>query len=183
MKEGAGRLFVIVSGIPASGKSTLGRQLAAELRLSFHDKDDILEQLFEGEGTGDAAWRQRLSRRSDEELRRRVRSAAGAVVVSFWRTARTRPGSGTPVEWLRELPGRVCEVRCRCDPAIAATRFAGRRRHAGHLDGQKPAVDAVEFGHLASAGPLGVGEMMVVDTTAPCDLGSIVAEFRATFDG
>jgi hypothetical protein len=33
------------------------------------DKDDILEQLFESKGIGDAAWRRRLSRESDIVLK------------------------------------------------------------------------------------------------------------------
>ena len=39
--------LVIVSGLPASGKSTLSRGLAAALSLALIDKDVILEGLFE----------------------------------------------------------------------------------------------------------------------------------------
>ena len=39
--------FVVVSGLPASGKSTLSRRLATALSLPMLDKDDILEGLFE----------------------------------------------------------------------------------------------------------------------------------------
>ena len=83
--------FVVVSGLPASGKSTLGRALAAAWALPFIDKDEILEALFEREGTGgrgsaggtgtsgtsgtsgtrDAPWRQRLSPAADAALDRK----------------------------------------------------------------------------------------------------------------
>ena len=39
-------LFVIVSGLPASGKSTIAVGLAEDLRLPLMDKDAYLEALF-----------------------------------------------------------------------------------------------------------------------------------------
>lgn len=174
MKPVAPPLFVVVSGIPGSGKTTLGRKLAETLRLPFWDKDEILEKLFETEGIGDAAWRGKLSRRSDEELIRQVTTSAGAVVVSFWRTEKTGQESGTPLEWIKQLQGRVIEIQCSCDPTLAARRFNERRRHAGHLDSLKPAADPTAFTHLASAGSLGIGEVTVVDTSGAYDIEALV---------
>jgi shikimate kinase len=51
---------VVLSGLPCSGKSRLGRQLAVALNLPVIDKDDMLERLFEAQGIGDAVWRRRL---------------------------------------------------------------------------------------------------------------------------
>lgn len=45
---------IIVSGIPASGKSTIGRAVAAALELAMLDKDEILETLFSSRGVGNA---------------------------------------------------------------------------------------------------------------------------------
>jgi shikimate kinase len=39
--------LVVVSGLPGSGKTTLGRRLAQALNLPLIDKDDILDRLFE----------------------------------------------------------------------------------------------------------------------------------------
>ena len=169
-------------GFPGSGKTTLGRKVAAALRLPFYDKDDILEGLFEKEGIGDAAWRRQLSRKSDEELIRLVMASAGAVVVSFWRTVTTGKESGTPVDWIQKLPGRVMEIHCACDPMVAATRFNKRCRHAGHLDRHKPTADPDEFWRHAGAGPFGVGESTTVDTTGAYDLDAVVNGIRAKID-
>ena len=57
--------FVVISGLPGSGKTTLARRLAPALNLPLIDKDDILDRLFEAKGSGDAVWRRRLSRESD----------------------------------------------------------------------------------------------------------------------
>ncbi len=175
MKHQTAGLFVVISGIPGSGKTALGRKLAAALRLPFYDKDEILERLFESEGVGDATWRRKLSRKSDEELKRLVTASAGAVVVSFWQTEKTGKQSGTPVEWIGQLSGRVFEVYCACDPIVAAGRFNERQRHAGHLDQRKLAADPARFIHLASAGPLGLGNVLVVDTSGACDI-EVVAD-------
>jgi dephospho-CoA kinase len=50
------RLFVVVSGLPGSGKTTLGRRLAPALDLPLIDKDDILNRLFESKGIGTWTW-------------------------------------------------------------------------------------------------------------------------------
>ena len=57
---------IVVTGLPASGKSSLGAIVARELAMSCLDKDDFLERLFEESGhAGDGAWRRQLSDRSN----------------------------------------------------------------------------------------------------------------------
>ena len=79
----------MISGLPGSGKSTLGRELAAKLDLAFIDKDDILDQLFESRGVGDGEWRRALSRESDALLQSTAMASARAVIVSHWLGGRT----------------------------------------------------------------------------------------------
>ncbi|MFZ4462043.1 MAG: AAA family ATPase [Patescibacteria group bacterium] len=40
-------LLIIITGLPCTGKTTLGRKLAEELRLPFVSKDDFKELLFD----------------------------------------------------------------------------------------------------------------------------------------
>lgn len=61
------RRRVAVSGVPGSGKSTLGREVARRLDLAFLDKDDYLEALFESEPSTES--RSVLSRRADDQRR------------------------------------------------------------------------------------------------------------------
>src|ERR1700754_1620515 len=59
-----GQCFIVISGLPGSGKTTLGRHPALALGLPLLDKDAILERLFESKGVRDLEWRRALSRES-----------------------------------------------------------------------------------------------------------------------
>jgi glucokinase len=169
------RPFLIISGLPASGKTTLGHCLAQALYLPFLDKDEILEALFEGLGVGDAEWRNRLSRSADVVLQRVAGQTAGAVLASFWRHPQATGESGTPTGWISALSGRVVEVHCVCPAEIAAERFLARKRHDGHLDRDKRNDDLVaNFGRLAALGPLGLGPLVTVDTGRSVDFDGVL---------
>jgi glucokinase len=73
--------LIVISGLPGSGKTTLGRRLSPVLNLPFIDKDDILERLFESKGVGNAAWRRALSRESDRILQQEATSSNGAILA------------------------------------------------------------------------------------------------------
>ena len=120
--------FIVVSGLPASGKSTIGAALSTGLGLPLLDKDDILEALFDELGVGDAAWRTRLSRAADRILETLARRSRGAVVVSWWRHPSASTQSGTPPQWLMSLQPVPVEVHCRCAAEVAVERFFARRR-------------------------------------------------------
>lgn len=126
-------VFVVVSGLPGSGKTTLARPLSVALGLPLLDKDDLLETLLTSLGADSPHERGRLSRASDALMQRVAEGAAGAVLSSFWRRESLSLTSGTPTAWLRNLPGLV-EVYCECPPREAADRFHARARHAGHFD-------------------------------------------------
>jgi len=166
--------------MPASGKSTLGRALGAALDVPYLDKDEILERLFESRGVGDMAWRQELSRASDKELMGLVQASDGVVVSSLWRSPGTSAASGTPVEWLAQLNRPVVEVFCSCDAETAASRFKSRMRHPGHLDASRSVEHLLDqFHRLAEAGPLRVGELIVVDTRTEPNIEDIAKRIRA----
>jgi len=162
--------YVVVSGLPASGKSTVARALSGGLSLPLFDKDDFLESRFEASGIGDALWRRRLSREADGDLRKEAQGASGAVLTSWWKHPRSPVDSGTPTEWLASLPGTLVEVYCRCAPQIAAERFLARRRHPGHLDGRWTLAELLaDFERQAALGPLGIGGLIVIPTESPVE--------------
>ena len=56
--------IVIVTGKPASGKSTLAKRLSQELHMPLVGKDSIREQLFDRLGWKDRQWAQELGKAS-----------------------------------------------------------------------------------------------------------------------
>jgi predicted kinase len=160
--------YVVVSGLPASGKTTLARPLADALGLPLVSKDAIKEALFEAVGTGDWHWSKALSRAADAALVALARELDAAVLDNFWyqRTAR---------DLLTPLNGTFVEVCCRCDPGIALARFRARERHAGHGDGQQ-GPDQQERAFREHRLPLGnLGAVLDVDTQGPVDIGGLAA--------
>ncbi|MFE2559799.1 AAA family ATPase [Streptomyces sp. NPDC059352] len=178
--------FVVVSGLPAGGKTTLARALAARLGLPVIDKDVILESLYDSLGVGDQGWRHRLSRAADDILYALAVDAGRAVLVNWWHR-------DTAPDRLRalgaRLDGRLVEVFCDCDTALAAERFRARERHPGHLDRELTAERLAErvAAWTVHPGPLGLGgRPVVVDTTRPLDdaaLSALAHEIGARLRG
>lgn len=171
--------FVIVSGLPASGKSTLARGLAAELGLPVIDKDMILESLYDSLGIGDQAWRYRLSRAGDDVLFALAADAGRAVLVNWWHR------DTTPAR-LQQLDAQLVEVFCDCDTGLVAERFRTRKRHPGHLDQdltREEIRDRVAV-WAAHPGPLGLGgHALTVDTAQAVDITALAKEVGALIAG
>jgi glucokinase len=173
------RWFVLVSGLPGSGKSTLAQQLAPGLGLPLLDKDTILERLFETRGTGDAAWRRKLSRESDRILQAEATASEGAVLVSHWHLPGMRPNSGTPTSWLVALTAKLVNVHCECPAEVAAKRFVRRQRHPGHLDHERSHSEILAgIRELARLGGLEIGNRVEVNTSSEPKLEAVLSEIR-----
>lgn len=179
------RILAMLSGLPASGKTTLGRPLSVALGLPLLDKDDILNSLLESLGASTVDERNRLSRASDFVLQTLARVAQGAVVTSFWRQESLSRTAGTPTHWLSEVPDTtVVEVFCQCPPSVAAERFAARHRHPGHFDGRHSAAELrQQFEQFSAAGPLGIGPLIQVDTTLDVDIDGLAQAVRLAAAG
>ncbi len=170
------RRYVVVSGLPASGKSTVARVLASALCLDLLDKDDFLEALFETCEVGDVDWRRQLSVAADALFRQRAEMSKGAVLASWWLHPRSSTDSGTPTGWLASLQGPLVEVHCLCSAEVAASRFMTRARHPGHLDARWTRAELLaSFERQALFGPLCVSETLLVNTEVELDGGLLVA--------
>jgi hypothetical protein len=165
-------LFVVVSGPPASGKSTLAPVLAHELGLPLIAKDTIKEALLSVIPVPDVDTSRQVGRGAVAAiLAVAADSPVGAVIESnFYRSI--------AADSLRRLPGAVIEVFCRCDQAVAHARYRARAgtRHAGHFDTDR-SVDEVWNDEVAE--PVGgAWPVLEVDTNVPVDLTKVLAFIR-----
>lgn len=162
---------MVISGLPGSGKSTVGRALARRLACPLIDKDDLLEALFDARGCDDLDQRALLSAEADEELLRRAAASPRAVLVNWWSRAST-------IDGLRRLPHVLREVWCECPPDLAVDRWYDRDRHPGHLDRLRaPEVRRVMVAALREAGdaPRGLSEPVLrVDTSGEFDPDGLI---------
>ena len=166
-------LFVVVSGPPASGKSTIAPPIAHHLGLPLIAKDVIKDALMTALPVPDVETSRRIGTAAVAAmLAVAADSPAGAVIESnFYRS--------TAAPRLRALPGPVIEVFCRCDRAVAHARYAARSgsRHAGHFDSVRTPD---ELWNDEVAAPVAGGWPVVdVDTSSPVDVAAVVAEVRA----
>lgn len=150
---------VLVTGLPATGKTTLARALAYALAVPMMSKDCIKEPLLETLGAPDMAASRRLSDASfaalfalaSEQL-----AAVGAVVLE----GNFRPGEHeTPLRALLAHSACPCtQILCRVPEPLRQARLKARAadnsRHPGHRDAEwVSAAAAAGDGFLQIEGP------------------------------
>lgn len=123
------RIFVILSGAPGSGKTTLARTISHELRLPLLSKDTIKESLMDAYGVASINDSQRIGQAAIRVLFAIAAETHGAVLESVWRPSLV-------VEDFNQLDGSLIELFCACPPDLAKQRYAQRAadRHPGHFD-------------------------------------------------
>lgn len=166
-------LFVVVSGPPASGKSTLAPVLARELGLPLVAKDVIKDALMSVLPIPDvAASRQLGTAAVVAMLAVAADSPIGAVIESNFRRS-------LGISDLGRLPGRVVEVFCRCDRDVALARYGERagNRHAGHFDHDRTPE---ELWNDEVAQPVaGEWPLIEVNTNVPVDVDAVLRFVRS----
>lgn len=179
--------LIVVCGAPASGKTTLARRLAAELRVPLLEKDVIKESLAEVLST------------PDRDASRRIGGASTKLLYDIAHATLERnvdtmiEGNFDPQFAVRDLErmsrvGRVHVIQCEAARDIIVERYRQRhasgQRHAAHfdLDALPDLIAGLESGRYDLAG-LGY-PVLAVDTARGYRPGyeAIVDILRATLD-
>lgn len=166
-----------VSGAPGAGKSSLAGPLAAELGFTLITKDTLKETLHDALGAPepDLAWSRRLGGAAMELLWRLAADAPAVVIEANFRPySELERGKLTGLAGLGGLAGRTVEVHCQCPAEVAAARYNARATHPVHVLKTLPVAAMAEYDR-----PVGIGGLVLVDTTAAVDVAAVAARVRA----
>jgi hypothetical protein len=157
-----GSVAVVVTGVPGSGKSTLGRALAQALEAPLLALDAIKELLYESSGGALVGVDLRLA--AETELSAGLSACEGPAVVDIW----IQPGRDTTrvAGWLAMSASRVVEVLCRVPAEVAVDRYRRRVRSGPHRAADEETLQRIREA-AAAVIPLGLGPCIEVDTSAP----------------
>ena len=135
--------LILIQGLPATGKTTLGKQIAEALHVPFFSRDAYKELLFDafGESEQNIAWSRKLGAASFEliylTIETILKSGNDCVVETYWDAKFAEPR----LHDLFERSNVQCiQIFCKASANELAKRFEERSnttRHAAHMDMQR----------------------------------------------
>ena len=174
---------IIITGLPATGKSTIARHLAAEFKLPLFMKDVFKEIIFDTMGWSDRGHSRKVGVASNEIMNylieTELKSGHSFIVESTYLPERDNEKFQN---WQKEYHFESLQIVCNAKGETLFERFKNRalsgNRHPGHVDNtnyeefrEKLLVGISE--HLDLAGPV-----ITVNTTnwETVDLDKITRE-------
>lgn len=172
-----GRQIVLISGAPASGKTTLAWPLAERLRWPLVTKDRIKETLYDSMGgvPNSLEESRRFGAGAMETL-----WAIAALCPRVILEANFRPKSGYESRRIKELGARIVELHCSCPISEVRRRFKARGQAGVHPAHPWNLIEDSFFDEFD--GPIGIGKVVTIDTTLHVDVEAIADVVRAYFD-
>lgn len=170
---------ILITGHPATGKTTLAHYLAQALGLPLLYRDGLKEKLADTLGWSDDEWSLKLGAATWELLYHLVEALLRAHVSHIVESNFT--AQYATARWqvlMAQYPLRLIQIRCEADPVVTAQRHQARKergeRHPIHRHDNNVAAYAA---YLQQQGPpgwlevestrlvLNTGETAVVDYT------------------
>lgn len=182
--------LILLQGLPATGKTTLGKQIAEALHIPFFSRDAYKELLFDvfGESDKTVVWSRKLGAASFEliylTIETILKSGNDCVVETYWDAKFAEPR----LKDLFERYNVQCiQIFCKASVEELAKRFEDRSnttRHEAHMDTQR-----IDTGYLTQVfdvnnernKPLNLScKLIELDTTdfTKINLRQIVDEIR-----
>ncbi|HLI51253.1 MAG TPA: AAA family ATPase [Thermomicrobiaceae bacterium] len=184
-------ILILVTGAPASGKTTIAARLAADLGLPLFAKDDIKELLAESLAVSDFEWSSLTGRASFfllDWLTTRLLNAGSSLILEANFDRRFLNEWSFPRAALKTRAS-IVEIFCRAEPEVLLGRYKERfesgSRHPIHHDREHfegPLPHEITGDKFAE--PLGLGTAITVDTTSfdRVDYSGILARVRSTIE-
>ena len=131
--------LIIITGPPASGKSTLATWLGQHLSLPVISKDGIKEVMFAEMGWRDREWSKLLGRASVEIMYHLAHTLLGANTSLILDNAfHPELASAKLQTILYQHQARAIQIICQAPTEVLFQRFRQRaetgQRHEGHVD-------------------------------------------------
>lgn len=131
--------FIIITGHPGTGKTTLAHRLGEALRLPVFSKDEIKEILFDQLGWTDVTWSRKLSiaayRVMDYAIAEALATGDGIIVESNFLA---EFDSERVQNFVDQFDTNALQILLFCDESVRSKRFHDRvsqgERHPGHHD-------------------------------------------------
>jgi predicted kinase len=168
-------LLVVVTGMPAAGKTTVAESLSRALALPLLARDKLKERLYDTLGVGDLEWSGRLGDAAFTllfDLARVLIESGDAVILeaNFFR--------GSEPRFFALPEHRVLQIHCDAPLELLVARYTDRPRHLGHHDAEKVKELPTRFESSAHE-PLDLpGQLIRIDTSQRVDVDAIAAQVR-----
>ncbi len=171
-------LWLIVTGPPAAGKTTLARRIAQDLRLPSFEKDVLKDTLHEAMGSGDKDWSRRIGMTAINLLfltaDLMLRTGSSLVTESSFYRQLSSEQAGEIADGTN---ARVVQIHCSAPPDTLVTRNAARLTPSGLLPGHHVMPPEELLGGLRSGTwePLDIPSTIIrVDTSSSLDYVNIL---------
>ncbi|MYD35717.1 MAG: ATP-binding protein [Dehalococcoidia bacterium] len=176
-------LWLIVTGPPAGGKTTLIRCMSRDLRIPTFEKDAIKDTLYQSLGFGDKDWSRRIGLATINILfaiASQMLEARQSLITeaNFYR----QYDSERATEVLRQVSARVVQVHCSAPTEVLIERNARRRtpaeqRLGHHVMPDNELIAGIEAGTWE---PLDIpSEIIRVDTPREADYETMLERVRS----
>ena len=162
-------LLILVTGLPGTGKTSVGRTLSKHLHIPFLSKDAVKERIFDALGWKDKAWSLRVSEAShrilDYIVEEELEASRSLILESNFKpeidSARFR-------EFQRRFGFVTVQVLCWAAGDVLFNRYWARQqtdRHPGHIEAATPEEQRRDLA-LGKCKPLQIdGPVIELDTT------------------